>query len=157
MSPLFHNAGEAGQGQRHGHRPSAAELQEVVNRVAAVPLEQLAAQLMTRYFTTSYLVSPEPASLVDPEGWSICWDLLPDSFSITDSFPDAVVCLQDLIMEAVQLLLTAGLVMERRYGVEEEGMRRQWVSGLVTTRRGRAALASGTVERIINHTYAQLA
>jgi hypothetical protein len=44
---------------------------------------------------------------------------------------------------------TAGLVMERSYKVRQGDAVSQWLDGLVTTRRGRAALADDTVGQIL--------
>ncbi len=61
MSPLFHRGDDDNEGEvRHGHLPSLSELgpqlDEVVTSAAAPPLEQFAAQLMTRYFTPDPIV-----------------------------------------------------------------------------------------------------
>ena len=156
MSPLFHRAGDgtADDGQRHGHLPSLFELGpqvgEVVNSVAAQPLEEFAAQLMTRYFTTEYLRASQITSLVSVD--TISWDLLPDNSGehLGEPIPDAFFSLQDLVTEALQLLRTAGLVMERSYKVGQDHAHSQWLEGLVTTRRGRSALADGTVPQILS-------
>ena len=156
MSPLFHRAGDgtADDGQRHGHLPSLFELGpqvgEVVNSVATQPLEEFAAQLMTRYFTTEYLRASQITSLVSVD--TISWDLLPDNSGehLGEPIPDAFFSLQDLVTEALQLLRTAGLVMQRSYKVGQDHAHSQWLEGLVTTRRGRSALADGTVPQILS-------
>ena len=136
MSPLFHG---------HDHLPSLAELgpqlDEVVKSVAAMPVEQFAAELMTRYFTTDWRVASQITDMVAVD--TISWDLLPDNSGehLGDPIPDAFFTLQDIITEAVQLLQNAGLLMERSYRVTQN----QWLTGLVTTRRGRAVLANSTV------------
>jgi hypothetical protein len=66
-----------------------------------------------------------------------------------EPIPDAFFSLQDVVTEALQLLQNAGLVMERSYKVGQDHRTSQWLSGLVTTRRGRSALADGTVEQIV--------
>jgi hypothetical protein len=160
MSPLFHRAddGTEGDGQRHGHLPSLYELGpqvgEVVNSVAALPLEEFAAQLMTRYFTTEYLRASQITSLVSVD--TISWDLLPDNTGehLGEPIPDAFFSLQDLVTEALQLLRTAGLVMQRSYRVGQDHANSQWLEGLVTTRRGRSALADGSVPQILSSVYA---
>ena len=140
MSPLFHG---------HDHLPSLAELgpqlDEVVRNAAAVPVEQYAEQLMTRYFKTDWLVASQITDMVSVD--TISWDLLPDNSGehLGDPIPDAFFTLQDVVTEALQLLQNAGLLMERSYRVTQN----QWLTGLVTTRRGRAALANGTVGRIL--------
>lgn len=159
MSPLFHRADDSaeGDGQRHGRLPSLSELgpqlAEVVNSTAALPLEELAAQLMTRYFTPGYLLASQITSMVSVD--TICWDLLPDNSGehLGEAIPDAFFSLQDLVTEALQLLRNAGLVMQRSYKVAQDSAHGQWLDGLVTTRRGRAALADGTVAQIIGRAY----
>ena len=162
MSPLFHRAeaGTEGDGQRHGHLPSLYELgpqlAEVVNRVAALPVEEFATQLMTRYFTTDYMRASQITSMVAVD--AICWDLLPDNSGehLGEPIPDAFFSLQDVVTEALQLLRTAGLVMQRSYMVGQDHAHGQWLDGLVTTRRGRSALANGTVAQTLSRVYAPL-
>jgi hypothetical protein len=161
MSPLFQKSDDSGQGRKHGRLPSLYELgpqvDQVVAGIAAEPLEQFAAQLMRHYFTTDWLVASQITSMVAVD--TVCWDLLPDNSGehLSEPIPDAFFSLQDLVTEAVQLLQTAGLVMERSYRVGQEhgSGSGQWLSGIVTTRRGRSALASGTVEQVIYQAYAQ--
>jgi hypothetical protein len=126
----------------------------VVNSVAALPPDQFAAQLMTRYFTASWPVASPITSLVAAD--AICWDLLPDNSGehAGEPIPDAFFALQDLVTEALQLLQAAGLVMQRSYKVNQDHACSQWLSGLVTTRRGRAALADGTLAQILGRVYA---
>ena len=106
-----------------------------------MPLEQFAAQLMTRYFIPEYLPESQIPSVVSVT--QITWDLLPDNSGerLGRQTPDAFIFLEEMVIEAVQLLQTAGLVMERR--------------GLATTRRGRQALAAGTVGQILGEVYAR--
>ncbi len=144
MSPLFHG---------HDHLPSLAELgpqlDEVVHSIAAQPVDQFAAQLMTRYFTTDWLVASGITSMVAAD--TIAWDLVPDNSGerAGEPIPDAFFTLQDVITEALQLLQNAGLLMERSYKVNQDHTYSQWLTGLVTTRRGRAALSDGTVSQIL--------
>jgi hypothetical protein len=161
MSPLFHRTddGTEGDGQRHGRLPSLSELGpqlgEIVNSAAALPVEEFAAQLMTRYFTTDYLLASQITSMISVD--TICWDLLPDNSGehLGEPIPDAFFSLQDLVTEALQLLRNAGLVMQRSYMVGQDHAHGQWLDGLVTTRRGRSALADGTVGQILGRAYAQ--
>lgn len=156
MSPLFHRSNDGADGAEptHGHLPSLLELgpqlDDVVKRTAAMSLEQFAAQLMTRYFTTDYMVASAITSMVAVD--TICWDLLPDNSGehVGEPIPDAFFSLQDLVSEAVQLLRTAGLVMERSYKVGQDHSYSQWLSGLVTTRRGRSALANNAVAQALS-------
>ena len=162
MSPLFHRPddGTEGDGQRHGRLPSLFELGpqliEIVNSVAALPLEAFAAQLMTRYFTTDYKLASQITSMVSVD--TICWDLLPDNTGehLGEPIPDPFFSLQDIVTEALQLLQTAGLVMQRSYKVGQDQAHSQWLDGLITTRRGRSALASNTVGQILGRVYAPL-
>ena len=96
------------------------QLDEVVQQTAAVPLEQFAAQLMTRYFTTEYLLASQITSMIDVD--TISSDLLPDNSGerLGEPIPDAFFVLQDLVTEALQLLQTAGLVMKRSYKVRQD-------------------------------------
>jgi hypothetical protein len=71
-----------------------------------------------------------------------------------EPIPDAFFSLQDLVTEALQLLRTAGLVMERSYKVRQGHPDSQWLDGLTTTRRGRWALANHTVGQILGQVYA---
>jgi hypothetical protein len=158
MSPLFQRNDDSSQGRGHGRLPSLYELgpqlDQVVAGVAATPVEQFAAQLMTRYFTAGYMVASQITSMVSIDG--ICWDLLPDNTGehAGEPIPDAFFSLQDLVTEAVQLLQAAGLVMDRRYKVGQDHAYSQWLEGLVTTRRGRLALASGTAGQILDQVHA---
>jgi hypothetical protein len=139
MSPLFHRDGDGSGGQEPGpgHLPSLYELgprlDEVVNNVAALPPEQFAAQLMTRYFTAGWPVASQITSMVAAD--TICWDLLTDNSGehAAEPIPDAFFALQDLVTEALQLLQTAGLVMQRSYKVNQDHAYSQWLRGLVTT------------------------
>jgi hypothetical protein len=159
MSPLFQRNDDSNEGRRHGRLPSLYELgpqlDQVVASVAAMPLEQFAAQLMARYLTADYMVASQITSMVGVD--TICWDLLPDNSGehAGEPIPDAFFSLQDLVTEAVQLLRTAGLVMDRRYKVGQDHAYSQWLDGLVTTRRGRLALASGTVGQVLGQVYAR--
>ena len=162
MSPLFHRTddGTEGDGQGHGRLPSLFELgprlDEVVNSAAAPPLEEFAAQLMTRYFTADSKLASQITSMVSVD--TICWDLLPDNSGehLGEPIPDGFFVLQDLVTEALQLLRTAGLVMQRSYKVGQDQAHSQWLDGLVTTRRGRSALADGTVGQLLDRVYAPL-
>jgi len=58
------------------------------------------------------------------------------------------------VTEALQLLQTAGLVMQRSYKVNQGHANSQWLDGLVTTRHGRAALEHGTVGQILGRVHA---
>src|ERR1700685_4353823 len=123
MARLFGRTDAGGEDSPspRGHLPSLYELgtqvDDVVSRFAALPLDEFAAQLMTQFFTTEYLLASKITSLsgVDP----LSWNLLPDNDGekAGEPIPDAFFCLQDLVTEALQLLANAGLVMERSYRV----------------------------------------
>jgi hypothetical protein len=89
---------------------------------------------------------------------TICWDLLPDNSGehLGEPIPDACFSLQDLVTEALRLLRTAGLAMQRSYKVGQDHAHSQWLDGLATTRRGRSALADGAVGQILSRVYAPL-
>jgi len=158
MSPLFRKTGEGSEDEAsgHDHLPSLYELgsqvDDVVKTAAALPLEQFAEQLMNQ-FSTEYLVASKMTSVSSVD--TLSWNLLPDNSgeSARDPIPDAFFCLQDLVTEAVQLLRNAGLVMERSYKVGQGGAYSQWLTGLVTTRRGRSALEEKTVQPILRQVY----
>src|SRR5215469_3033709 len=145
MSPLFHKDDDSSEGPRHGHLPSLYDLVPYIEQtaadIAAMPLEQFAAQLMSRYFIPEYVPASQVQNTVSID--QISWDLLPDNSGerLGMQTPDAFIFLIELVIEAVQLLQNAGLVMERR--------------GLTSTRRGRQALASGTVGQILGQVYAR--
>jgi hypothetical protein len=150
VAPLFH----------HGDDPPSLyqlgpQLDQLVQSTAAIPVEQFAAQLMTKYFTTDWPVASQITDMVAVN--TICWDLLPDNSGehAGEPMPDAWFTLQDLVTEAVQLMRTSGLVMERSYKVAQNTMTPQWLTGLVTTRRGRAALADGSAAQILASVYAR--
>ena len=159
MSPLFHRDGEGSGGQEPGpgHLPSLYEpgpqLEEVVSNVAALPPEQVAAQLMTRCLTAGWPVASQVTGMA--AAGTICWDLLPGNSGehAGEPVPGAFFARQDLVTEVVQLLQAAGLVMQRSCKVNQDRACSQWLSGLVTTRRGRAALADGTVAQILGRVY----
>ena len=73
------------------------QLDEVVKNAAALPVEQFAAQLMTKYFTTDYLVASKITDMVAVD--TICWDLLPDNSGehAGEPIPDSFFSLQDLV------------------------------------------------------------
>ena len=95
---------------------------------------------MTRYFHADYVPESQIQTVVTIN--QITWDMLPDNSGerLGQQTPDQFIFLEEMVIEAVQLLQNAGLVMERR--------------GLATTRRGRQALATGTVGQILSQVYA---
>lgn len=160
MTPLFHkhDEDEGRQAGEQGHLPSLGELgqqlDEVAERIAALTLEEFAEQLMAKYFTID---APRASTVTAVAGLdSVSLDLLPDNSGerLHEAIPDGYFAVQDVVAEALQLLQNAGLIMERSYKVEQEHAYSQWLTGFVTTRRGRSALQSQTVGQILSRTYA---
>lgn len=147
MSP--YRGGQGGQGRLPALAELGPALYEVVSSVAAVPVAQFAEQIMTRYFTADQIMPSQVQGLVGVR--TVCSDLLPPNAgaSLGEPVPDAFYALEDLVAEAVQLLQNAGLVMERSYRVRQ-GRVEVEVGGLVTTRRGRSALAAGAVGQVLS-------
>ena len=163
MSPLFHKADDRTEGDagKHDRPPTLFELgprlDEVTNSAAALPLEEFAAQLMEQFFSEKQLA--ELASFQVPTSWdveAISISLLPDNSGerANEPIPDACHTLRNLVIEAVQLLQNTGLVMHGLYKPEPADSGNNWRNGLVPTRRGRGAMADGTVRQILSNTYA---
>src|SRR5215472_3694348 len=118
MSPLHHKEDDSDDGRRHGRLPSLYDLvpymEQTAADIAATPLEQFAAQLMSRYFVAEYVPASQIPGVVSVD--QITWDLLPDNSGerLGQQTPDAFIFLEEMVTEAVQLLQNAGLVMERR-------------------------------------------
>ncbi len=159
MTPLFHkhNEDESQPASEQGHLPSLYELgpqiDEAAERVAALPLEEFAEQLMTKYFTTDPPRASTTTAVVGLD--SVSLDLLPDNSGekMHEPIPDGYFALQDVVAEALQLLRNAGLIMERSYKVGQDHAYSQWLTGFLTTRRGRSALQNQTVGQILSRTY----
>jgi hypothetical protein len=163
MSPLFHKADDGPQADagKHDRLPTlfglGPQLDEVANSAAALPLEEFAAQLMERCFSPEALA--DLASFDVPTSYdveAICVNLLPNNSGerASEPIPDAYQALENVVIEAVQLLQNAGLVMHGLYKPDTTGSRNLWRNGLVPTRRALAAMANGTVRQILSHTYA---
>lgn len=147
MSPLFgkHEDGDGQEGTAGGHLPRPCELgpqlDEVVNRVAALSVEQFAAQVMTQFFTSAYDPGGDTVAAGD-----IADGLMPphDWPKLRDPLPHAQVVLQDLAAEALQLLEHANLIRPKfGYQGALAGF------GYITTRRGRTAIEGHSVEGIL--------
>jgi hypothetical protein len=147
MSPLFgkHEGSNEDEGTDGGQLPRViqlgAQLDDTVKHIATIPLEQLAAQVMTQFFSAAY----EPGG-GDVGTGDIADGLMPphDYAKFGDPTPDAARALEDLAAEAVQLLEHAGLVRPKMYyggGVVN--------FAYVATRRGRSAVEQNSVERIL--------
>ena len=161
VTRLFHKADDEaeGEGGGHGRLPTlfglGPRLDEVTNRVAALPLAEFAAQLLARFFSDQY--QAELAAIQLPTSWdaeAICLELLPENSGerMNEPIPDAYYALLNLVSEAVQLLQNAGLVMSGVYKSEQVDGGNRWRGGLILTRRGRAAMADGTVGQILGGT-----
>jgi hypothetical protein len=122
----------------------APEVEAVAERLAALPLPRLAAEVMTNAFKPEY----EPGhGLVELAGVSDSF--LPPHGEFTGAIykrppPSAAEYrIRDILREATQLLEHAGLLIPKHY--ESNG---NWtVLGWGTTRLGRAALTDGSIER----------
>lgn len=127
-----------------GPLPRLAELGQVLEdavlAAAAQPLPSLAARLMIELFGSEY----HPGQRVDLD--SVSAPLLPPNSGTKfgDPTPDGVRILDDIAVEAIQLLEHANLIAPSN-----------WYSGNVacfgyrSTRAGRTALEQGTVEKIL--------
>lgn len=160
MSPLFHKHDEGGEEptREQGRLPSlyglGPRIDEVADRVARLPLEEFAVELMTKYFTTEQAPASTMTGVVGLD--SVSLDLLPDNTgeSAHEPIPDGYFALQDVVAEALQLLRNAGLIMERSYKVGQDHAYSQWLTGFVTTRRGRATLQDQAIGQVLSRTYA---
>jgi len=141
MAPLFGKHHDSDEPDLPRPVEMGAAIDEVVKRVAALTLEQFAAEVMTANFKADY----------EPGGGSIgagdvADQLMPphDWPKLGDDVPQAQLVLQDLAAEALQLLEHAYLIRPK-FGTS------QGIGGFgyVTTRRGRTAIANNSVERVL--------
>ena len=147
MSPLFgkRQDGDAEQDAPAGHLPRPSELgsqlDDVVSRIDALPVEQFAAQVMTQFFKSDY----EPGGDTIAAG-DVADGLMPphDWPKLRDPVPRAQVVLQDLAAEAIQLLEHANLIRPK---LSYQGDVANF--GYITTRRGRTAIEENSVDRIL--------
>jgi hypothetical protein len=139
MSPLFGKHDDSEKLPRPVEMGAAID--EVVKRVAALTLEQFAAEVMGACFKADY----------DPGGDSVGAGDVADTLmpphdwpKLGDDVPQAQLVLQDLAAEALQLLEHAYLIRPK-FGTS------QGIGGFgyVTTRRGRTAIADNSVERVL--------
>jgi hypothetical protein len=128
-----------------GNSPySSGQLESEVARLSGLSIPQLATEIMKRAFTAQYQPGDSGYSA---EGMVnlFCRPSRPPKYH--DVVQTAQLELQDLIAEGLQALDHAGLIrLEGRYAGEV------YASGYVTTRRGRAALASNAVEQALGAT-----
>jgi hypothetical protein len=115
-------------------------LDDAVLKAAAAPLPSLAAYLMAELFGSEY----HPGRWVDLD--AVASPLIPPNSGakLGDPTPDGVRILNDIAVEAIQLLEHANLIAPAF-----------WYSGNVacsgyrSTRAGRTAVEQGTVEQIV--------
>ncbi len=128
MSPLF-----GSKDTKHDDRPGDAEALAEAQRLASLPLPQLAAEVMDRGF------NPGPATDGLPTVRMIAEDIAP---GLGGHDPDAFQDLYDVVGEGIQLLEHACLVRNTVWSSQ---------GGIffTATRLGRAALAQGKVEHLL--------
>jgi hypothetical protein len=118
-----------------------------VERLEALTATQLATEVLTKAFYAEYTPGAGVLELGGIEG-----RFLPESGPerAGDTIPGEAAVLRDLLAEGVQVLEHAGLV--RPEFVYSGSMA---CFGWVTTRLGRSALASGTVQRVLDQALTQ--
>jgi hypothetical protein len=118
-----------------------------VQQLWALPIGQLAAEIMTRAFSPDY----NPGAGIQELG-GIVGRFLPECGPerMGDTTPPEVVALEDLLAEGVQLLEHARLVRPK-FGYSGQVA----CDGWATTRLGRSALASGTVQSMLDQVLAR--
>jgi hypothetical protein len=126
------------------HLPRLAELGQALGdavlAAAAEPLPKLAARLMAELFGSDY----HPGEWVSLD--SVAGPLLPPNSGskLGDPTPDGVRILNDLAVEAVQLLEHANLVAPAFWYAGNV-----WFFGYRSTRAGRTAVEQGSVEKLV--------
>jgi hypothetical protein len=122
------------------------QIEAQANRLEAMPLSELAAEILRTSFAADYQPDQgmlEVPVIVDaflpPHG---DWTGAPWK---TPSAPEGLLRLRDTIREGLQALDHAGLVMPKGYNIQGD----LFQYGYVTTRRGRAALTDGSLEQIL--------
>jgi hypothetical protein len=134
---------DAGAGDSD-HLPRLVELgqalDDAVLAAAAEPLPKLAAKLMADLFGSEY----HPGDYVDLN--SAAGPLIPPNSGskLGDPTPDGVRILDDIAVEAVQLLEHANLIAPAHWYSGDI-----WYFGYRSTRAGRTAVEQGTVEAIV--------
>jgi hypothetical protein len=115
-------------------------LDDAVLAAAAEPLPKLAARLMSELFGSQY----HPGEWVDLN--SVAGPLIPPNSGskLGDPTPDGVRILQDISVEAIQLLEHANLIAHAFWYSGSI-----WYLGYRSTRAGRTAVEEGTVEKIL--------
>jgi hypothetical protein len=136
MSPHFTRKDDGGPGTT---TVATQRLQAEIERLEALALPQLAAEVMRTAFTTDY--APDISPLPPTE-----WIFVPGDLKNTklDVPPDLSMRLRDLAAEGIQVLEHKRLVR-----VEAHHFGTSFSHGYLTTRQGREALANGTLEQIL--------
>jgi hypothetical protein len=126
------------------HLPRLIELgralDDAVLAAAAEPLPKLAARLMAELFGSQYY----PGEWVDLD--TVASPLIPPNSGskFGDPVPDGVRILNDIAVEAIQLLEHANLIAPAHWYSGNI-----WYFGYRSTRAGRTALEQGAVEKIL--------
>ena len=126
------------------HLPRLIELGQVLDNAvlaaAAQPLPKLAAWLMSELFGSEY----HPGHWVDLN--SVSYPLIPPNSGskLGDPTPDGARILDDIAVEAIQLLEHANLIAPAHWYSGNI-----WYFGYRSTRAGRTAVEQGTVESIL--------
>jgi hypothetical protein len=150
MSPLFGSKGRE-EAEQSDQLPLVSDLgpqiEAEANRLEAMLLAELAAEIVRTAFSADY--QPDQGMLEVP---AIVDAFLPPHGDWTGSpwkapaAPEGLLRLRDTIREGLQILEHAGLLMPKGYNIQGDFFQ----YGYVTTRRGRAALTDGSLERILS-------
>jgi hypothetical protein len=150
MSPLFGSKGheEAGQSDQ---LPLVSDLGPQIeaesDRLEVLPLSDLAGEILRTAFSGQH--EPDRGMLEVAE---IVDAFLPPHGDWTGPIykapapPEGLLRLRDVVREGLQVLEHAGLVMVKGYTIQGD----LFQYGYVTTRRGRAALTDGSLERTLS-------
>ncbi len=146
MSRLFGSRG--GESERDSGQPPllselVPEIEAITVRLSALPLPQLAAEILTTAFDREYYRNG-----VSTLG-SIAEALMPPHsdprIPVPNSTTDAEFDFRNLVAEGVQLLVQARLVMS----YQQEFANHDVADGYATTRLGRTALVDGSFRDIL--------
>ena len=143
MSPLFGNR----EDKAAEEAAAAAALTAEVDRLDALPLHQLAVEVMTKGFSPGAPGAAETVTVGGPNvdagttvGW-IATELAPGG-STAGADEQLRLRLYRLVAEALQELEHASLIRAQLHSV-------MGTLDYATTRRGRAALEAGAVDRVL--------
>jgi hypothetical protein len=149
MTPLFGSKGHE-DARQSNELPLVSDLGPQIdaesNRLEALPLSKLAEEILRTAFSAEYEPDRgmlEVAHIVDaflpPHGdWAGAIYKAPPP-------PEGLLRLRDVVREGLQVLEHAGLLMVKGYNIQGDFFQ----YGYVTTRRARAALSDGSLERIL--------